>query len=222
MKLIAFYGASDTGKTKSIEKVLKSLKNVTIVKLVHTELDFDRHGKDSERLLRSGARAVVTSGSGQTVFHFPEGWRVERILNFVDTEYVIFEGNPEFPMPKVYFGGKGGTDEFTVAVAGKDFDPENEEDLVKIVVERSLPPIPNLDCGLCGATCRDMVKEEIEGKNGYSRCVILKSFLKVRIRGKEIPLMPFIQGMIRDSLIGMLKHLKGFEGHGKVEIEFDI
>ena len=222
MKLIAFYGASETGKTRAIEKIVKKLKNVTVVKLAHVKLSFDKHGKDSERLLESGARMVVTLGEKETVLHSPERWSIEKVLSFVNTEYVIFEGNPDFPMPKVYFGGKEKMDELTVAVAGEDFDPENEEELVNIVINLSLPPIPNLDCGLCGATCKDIVKEEIEGKNGYSKCVILRSFLKVKLREKEIPLMPFIQGMIRDSLIGMLKHLKGFEGHGKVEIEFNL
>ena len=222
MKLIAFYGASETGKTRAIEKVLKKIRDVTVVKITHTNLSFDKHGKDSDRLLRSGARMVVTLGEGETVLHSLESWSIEKILSFVNTEYVIFEGNPDFPMPKVYFGGKEKIDELTVAIAGKDFDPENEEELIGIVSNSSLPPIPNLNCGLCGATCKDIVKEEIEGKKGYSKCVILRSFLKVRLRGKEVPLMPFIQGMIRDSLIGMFKHLKGFEGSGKVEIEFNL
>ena len=222
MKLIAFYGMSNTGKTEAIEKIVGKLKNVTVVKITHTNLNFDEHGKDSKRFLEAGAKMVITLGKGETVFHYTERWNIEKMLNFMNTEYVIFEGNPDFPMPKVYFGGKKEIDELTVAIAGKDFDPKNEEDLVNIVTNFSLPPIPNLDCGLCGVTCKDIVKEEIKSNKGYSKCVVLKSFLKIRFRGKEIPLMPFIQGMIKDSLIGMLKHLKGFDGHGKVEIEFNL
>lgn len=44
--------------------------------------------------------------------------------------------------------------------------------------------------------------------------------LKLRINDKKIPLVPFIHNAIRDSILGILKNLKGFE-KGKIIIEID-
>ncbi len=35
--------------------------------------------------------------------------------------------------------------------------------------------------------------------------------LKLRINDKKIPLVPFIHNAIRDSILGILKNLKGFD-----------
>jgi len=44
--------------------------------------------------------------------------------------------------------------------------------------------------------------------------------IKLKINGKKIPLVPFIHNAMRDSIIGLVKNLKGFE-KGKIEIEID-
>ena len=48
-------------------------------------------------------------------------------------------------------------------------------------------------------------------------CVSLQPTTEVRIDGQPMPMNPFISGIVRRTILGLLSSLKGFK-KGKVEI----
>lgn len=43
--------------------------------------------------------------------------------------------------------------------------------------------------------------------------------ITVKFNGQEIPMMPFVEDMIRGSVIGMMRALKGYEEGADITIE---
>jgi molybdopterin-guanine dinucleotide biosynthesis protein B len=70
MKMIAFVGHSDSGKTRLIARLLPELKRrgltVAIVKHCSHGFDLGSENKDSSKFLAAGADAVALAAAGQT------------------------------------------------------------------------------------------------------------------------------------------------------------
>jgi molybdopterin-guanine dinucleotide biosynthesis protein B len=78
--------------------------------------------------------------------------------------------------------------------------------------------LPALDCGGCGhERCYDMAREIVAGTGSLEDCVSLQPSTEVRIDGELVPLNPFIAGIVRGTVLGLLSSLKGFK-KGKIEI----
>jgi molybdopterin-guanine dinucleotide biosynthesis protein B len=79
-------------------------------------------------------------------------------------------------------------------------------------VERILDQLPGLDCGDCGKeSCRDLADAIVDGKDDISSCVVLSAgeAVNVTISGKEVPMGDFVQGFVRNTVLGMVRSLKG-------------
>jgi molybdopterin-guanine dinucleotide biosynthesis protein B len=86
------------------------------------------------------------------------------------------------------------------------------------LVEEKAFKLPNLDCGNCGfETCYELAREIVRGTRSVEDCVSLQPMTEVRIDGELIPMNPFISGIVRSTILGMLSPLKGCR-KGKVEI----
>jgi molybdopterin-guanine dinucleotide biosynthesis adapter protein len=70
MKIVAFVGASESGKTRLVSCLIPALaaKGLAVSVLKHCGhgFDFGGEGKDSSQFLAAGARAVVLAGGGRT------------------------------------------------------------------------------------------------------------------------------------------------------------
>ncbi len=241
LKLIEFFGPSDTGKTETIIEIVKKLKksgySVATIKSTKGTLNYEKDSKDSARYLQAGSELSVALSSEETVFHFPKKLSMIDVLSRLNYDYVVVEGDTEFPMPKILFAsekeGLERLDALTIAVVGKkdvisdvkdalkveagDFD-----EILKIVEEKALPPLPGDDCGHCKMTCTQMMEKIIKGEKSYKNCVKLANKgVKITVNGEELPALPFVSSLIRDVNSGVLKNLKGV-GQGHVKIEFDF
>lgn len=108
MKLVAFCGPSDSGKTWMIERLVRIWTSrglrVGVVKHCSKGFQMDREGKDSYRFWEGGAEAVAVVGPGE--------WAVRRREAEVDpvriageafpgVDVAIVEGFREVPLPRV-------------------------------------------------------------------------------------------------------------------------
>ena len=63
MRIVAFVGASDSGKTRLILRLIEEFsrrgKQVGVIKHCHEDFDLDREGKDSSRFWESGAAGIA-------------------------------------------------------------------------------------------------------------------------------------------------------------------
>jgi len=92
-------------------------------------------------------------------------------------------------------------------------------DKVADLVEQRAFKLPDLDCGGCGhESCYDLAREIVAGNGSPDDCVSLQPDTEILVDGKSVPMNPFIAGMMRSTILGMLSSLKGFK-RGKIEIK---
>lgn len=92
---------------------------------------------------------------------------------------------------------------------------ENINTLKEIMTSDALTRLPQLNCGHCGFdSCAMMLEAIIQGKRTLDDCEPMrpqKWLVSLQVNGKEVPLVHFVQDMLRESLIGAVKTLKGVE-----------
>jgi molybdopterin-guanine dinucleotide biosynthesis protein B len=65
------------------------------------------------------------------------------------------------------------------------------------------------------------LKKFFQEKKIRTDCVLDRSKqLTLKIDGKEIKIVPFVQNTFKDVILGFVKNLKGYK-KGKIEIEID-
>lgn len=108
MKLVAFCGPSDSGKTWMIERLVRIWTSrgvrVGVVKHCSKGYQLDREGKDSSRFWEGGADAVAVVGPGEWAVRRresePDPVRIATEA-FPEVDVVIVEGFREAPLPRV-------------------------------------------------------------------------------------------------------------------------
>ena len=234
-----FFGPSNSGKTTAISEITKIMKargfSVATVKSTHRDLDYESDAKDSMNYLKSGSSLSIVVGKDESVLHFPKRIPLFKILNHIEYDFMIVEGEIGFPMPKVLFlKGKEGIerlDNLTIAIVGdsnvakptRKISSGDFESLAEFVISNALEPLPGDDCGHCGLDCKTMLSKILRGEKTFNDCTKLsKQHTVVEMNGKRVPLLPFISSIISDVNGGILKNLKDMEHGGRVKIEFDF
>jgi molybdopterin-guanine dinucleotide biosynthesis protein B len=106
MKIVAFSGPSNSGKTTLIVKVSNILQDrgfkVAIVK--HDPKDkarFDVDGKDSFKFTQTGADVAIVSPTRTTIFKQHSSELDDFIEIFKDNDYLLVEGLKTLPLPRI-------------------------------------------------------------------------------------------------------------------------
>lgn len=148
--VLCFVGASNSGKTTLIEKVIRALTlrgyQVVTVKHTHKSFEIDAEGKDSWRHRAAGAKTVILSSSTQfAVFSgTKEELTIEDILRRFsdDADILIVEGFKRDHYPKIEVHRRGVSKELlcvsdpsVIALASDDAAP----------LRISAPDLPILD-----------------------------------------------------------------------------
>lgn len=237
MKLIEFFGPSNSGKTTAISEITGMLKaadfSVATVKSTHGTLDYENGAKDSVRYLEAGSSLSVSLGKNESVMHFPERIDMAKLLERIRYDFVIIEGETGFPAPKILFlKGSDGTERFdslTVGVVGKSelparhLEPGDWKALFDFVISNATEPLPGDDCGHCGLDCSALLAKILKHEKKIEDCAKLSPQKAiVEIDGKRLPLLPFISSIIADANGGILRNLKGIDGDCKITVKFDF
>ena len=244
MKAFSVVGISKTGKTTTIEKIIRELKkrkySVASIKDIHFDgFAIDTPGTNTDRHRQAGSEIVTARGHDETDIMFPSKLPIDDILKFYDQDYVVMEGVTDYNIPKIAcadneedlekifersvfaVSGKIGAklDEFRGIVA---IDPISEADrLVDLIEEKVfeiLPDFPKECCGECGFDCRELCCRILEGKSKRQDCIISDSNIKLIIDGRKISIVPFVQDLLKDTLIGLVKNLNGYSKGKTIEI----
>ncbi len=106
MKIFSVYGFSKSGKTTTIENLIKELVkrgySVGSVKDIHFEnFAIDTEGTNTDRHKKAGAELVSARGLYETDILFQSRLPVPNLLKFYTQDYVIFEGTSDFSMPRI-------------------------------------------------------------------------------------------------------------------------
>lgn len=106
MKIISVIGITLSGKTTTIENIIKELRKrkytVGSVKEIHFEsFTMEIEGSNTDRHSKAGAELVTARGMYETDILFPEKLNINKILGFYSQDFVILEGVSDTIAPKI-------------------------------------------------------------------------------------------------------------------------
>jgi len=197
--VIAFVGASDTGKTTLILKLLPKFKRdgfkVAVVKHCPHGFELNREGKDSWKFTQAGADGVVLTAPNQlAIIRTPmdkpildaiEGW-------FADFDRVLMEGFGKVEgIKKINLLRKGVSEKITVPY----------DELLCVVADFEVK-----------AVCPSFFFDDVED---LYRFIVSKmnethrgTKLSLIVNHKDVKLNKFVQDIIGNVILGMVKSLK--------------
>jgi len=245
MKVFAVIGYTKSGKTTTIEEVIKELKrrNYTVgsVKDIHFEgFHIDMEGTNTDRHKKAGSELVVARGFDETDVLFQERLDIEKIAKFYEVDYLILEGVSEANVPIVLTADciedlDKRFDDRVFLISGKISDDistyrgleaisalEDIKSLVDIIEKKVFPMLPDFDskcCSKCGYNCRELCKRIVRGKSEFSECTVLNDKISLKIDGKEIIMVPFVQTLLKNTVKAIVSELDGYTKNSCIEID---
>jgi molybdopterin-guanine dinucleotide biosynthesis protein B len=111
LKVFSVFGVSQSGKTTTIEQIIKELikrgKRVGSVKEIHfEEFTMDVAGSNTWRHKQAGSEMVVARGLKETAVLIPQRLGIDKILSFFDHDYIVLEGVTDTDLPKILCAGE--------------------------------------------------------------------------------------------------------------------
>jgi molybdopterin-guanine dinucleotide biosynthesis protein B len=244
MKVLSVVGISKSGKTTTIENIIRELtrrgRSVGTIKEIHFhEFKMDMDGTNTDRHKQAGATLVTARGDKETDILFQEKLPVNEILRFYNQDYVIMEGVRDGSTAKIVTahdieGIESRLDGTVIAISGRIASKIREykgvpvinsmtdiEALVDLIEKRSFRPLPDVSdecCRACGFTCCELGARIAQGLSHRGDCVLDRQEVVLRIDGTEIPMVPFVQRIIKNTIIGISSELNGYSDNGDIEI----
>jgi molybdopterin-guanine dinucleotide biosynthesis protein MobB len=181
--VLGFYGESNTGKTTTIVKLIKKLKNdnlkVAVIKVTKNDLFLDTKGKDTYRFGEADCNNIVFLSNIEMDFIFKNKLSlisiIETINNIGFCDVVLIEGCDSKSLPKIRFGKNKDIRENTIF----DYDG-NVEKIYNYIIER----------------IQKQRDSEIE-------------LFVLKVNGKKILLSDVTNRFIKNTLLSMVSNLKG-------------
>lgn len=106
MKVFSVIGITKSGKTTTIENIIKELRkrNYTVgtIKEIHFhDFKMDVEGTNTDRHRKAGAELVTARGAYETDILYQEKLSIEKILSFYTQDFVVMEGVRDTTAPKI-------------------------------------------------------------------------------------------------------------------------
>jgi len=242
MKVIEIIGKSNSGKTLLIEKLIQCLSGRNfkvggIKKSFHHDVEYDKEGKDTFRMEKSGA--LITGGFSKNsafIYYKSPQHPFDFIKHFWNLDFLLIEGEMNLAVPKIYCLSEGSEAPhdpllFTLFSLEKISNKGEEgkkiytlteiAELCDFAVEHTPPFLPQLNCGKCGYSCSGLLEKILKEEANVTDCKVLcGTKCKVFIDNTPIELMPFLDEMLRNIIKGFLLPLKGYR-EGKIRIEIE-
>ena len=246
-RVMGIVGFKESGKTSLIEKLARELvgRGFTVGVVKHTTRPYslDTPRKDTWRYSQAGAKtsAILTSKETAIFLHQPEELdTIMKVLGPLDL--VLLEGLKELDrVPRIILARDKSEVQrlrngLEVAVIGEIangnvqdleipvLDVYASRNVADIVVEKSMPLLPGLNCRKCGfSSCRELAKEVLEGKAEVSRCVNMPSKnVQVTLDGTPLKINPFVGKIMKKVVMGVLSTLEGVRTPRNVMVQFQV
>lgn len=199
--IISVVGKSSSGKTTFICKIIKELKKrkyqVGVIKHTPDGFDIDKT-KDNSKFYNEGADITVAVSKKEILLVGKlQNQNLPGIIDnyFKGTDIVLMEGYKFEKYPKIL-----------IYSSRKELSYSN---IFAVISDNRIKEM----CTIRSDEIKEVV-DMIEKKY-----LTKKEEVEVKIDNKKIPLNPFVQGIIKNSILGMLKSLKGVEEKGDISIK---
>lgn len=245
MKVFSVIGTSKTGKTTTIEYVIRELRKrrytVGSVKEIHYEnFAIDTEGTNTDRHRKAGSQLVTARGLKETDILFEDKLKIDEILKFYKHEYVVLEGVKDINVPRIITAKNVSEieellDDRVFAIAGKVsndltsykgvpvINATNDicklVDLIEEKVFERLGEFSEKCCGECGMSCEELCGEIIQGRSTRKDCVLSMDNIKLKIDNEEIKMVPFVQNLLRNAVLAVVSELEGYEDGSKIQVQ---
>jgi len=244
MKVFSVIGLTKSGKTTTIENIIKELRkrNYTVgsVKEIHFEkFKMDVDGTNTHRHKMAGSQLVTARGAYETDVLFQRKLSMNEILCFYNHDFVILEGVRDTCAPKIVTahdveGIIERLDETTFAISGQISNSLTEyegipvinslteiEKLVDLIEKKVFDRLPDMKdecCKKCGYTCTQLCSKILKCEAERRDCVLAENSVTLKINGQEIAMNPFVQNILKNTVEAIAKELSGYTESGDIEV----
>jgi len=214
LKVFTVTGTSGSGKTTTIERIIAELKRrgyrVGSVKEIHNDaFAMDTPASNTHRHRAAGAALVTARGYHETDLLYPEKLPMRELLrHYAAYDWVVLEGVADLPAPAVVCTEDKLTPE-AICVAGKLGAQYSKF--------QGLPCFNALEdtAALC-----DFLEAQV---SDYLECYdpdAPDSGIEVALTvdGKPIRMVPFVQKILRNAVLGVVRELEGYAENLEVEL----
>lgn len=208
--IICIVGASDSGKTTFLEKLIPMIRDrgyrVGTIKHDTHGFEMDREGKDTWRHRLAGAQTIAISSPTQvaSIRGTTEEFSLEELVAryFWREDIILTEGYKRSTYPKI--------------------------EVFRSAIEQQ--PICNLKDNLIALVTDDVTDlevptfkfDEVSRLTDFIEQRFLKDRKKQRILvnldGKKLPMKDFVQDFLIGGIVGMLSTLRGWKNAGRIDI----
>lgn len=155
----------------------------------------------------AGSQLVTARGFYETDILFQEKLNIHHILKFYNYDYVVLEGVSDGSFPKIIAASSEEEvlerlDENTFAISGRLANKLN--DFKGLPVINAIEDVEKLV---------DLIEEKVEDYTFETYSIRLKN------GKKDIKMVPFVQKALKNTILGFIKELKGFEEGENIKIE---
>ncbi len=244
MKVFSVFGITLSGKTTTIENIIRELTkrrySVGSVKEIHfEEFAIDQEGSNTDRHWRAGSQLVTARGYNETDILYKKMLTIEEILRFYSHDYVVLEGVTNSNVPKIIAAHtieeiEERLDDSVFAISGqiaKELTEykglpvinsmDNIEALVNLIEEKvfeKLPEFPPECCSSCGSSCEELSAKILKGEAKREDCSIEKGAISLKINDNEIKMVPFVKSILLNTVLGVIKELEGYQEGAEITI----
>lgn len=245
MKAFAVTGLSGSGKTTVIENIIKELVSrgfsVGTVKEIHFDaFQIDTEGRNTWRHRQAGADTVTARSHQETDIMFKGHRNIYDVLSQYQQDYVVLEGVRDAVVPEIAVAVENAEPiicNLTFAVSGRYANTHDGyynglpiisgitdvKKLVDYIIEKTpdlMPDIPVECCGKCGTDCRGFLSKCLKGEADINDCVLKHGKISLKIDGNDVIMVPFVENLLKNEVLGIVKELKGYKKGSKIQVEF--
>lgn len=245
MNALGVVGYHHSGKTSIVTALIKALSERSLrlasIKDIHSEkYRADTPGKNSALHIEAGSLQTFARGLQDTALIFPTQLALGEMIPHLTADFLIIEGMKDAAVPKIVCAASTSEldellDDSTIAIGGliseqlqsyqgiRIFNFQRDiDDLVSQVLTKTFPILPMSDpecCSRCGSNCVQMAKDIVQGRRKREDCILdSQKRIVLEVAGKEISIVPFVQDILRDSILAILKNLKDTDTERDIHI----
>ena len=244
-RAVAIVGFKGAGKTQVVEGLVRELisrgHRVGTLKHASQTHTLDTPGKDTARHREAGsiASAILTSKSAAVFLDYYLSID-EAVEKLGSVNIVVLEGFKSLDtvsriiVPRASEEIEALANGLEIALTGPiagnlpsssvPIVPlEDFGGLADIVEAKAFPLLSGLNCGDCGYdNCKILAIAILAGEAKIEDCVVRSAgAASLRVNGKQVPMNRFVQDVMRNIVLGVIRTLKGVEEPKRVEIIFE-
>ena len=229
IKALALRGGDDAARSALAEKICLELER----RRFSTAL-WQQEREDGIPNSSDSASTVIKGSPSQRQITWRRPLDLMETLQYMHADYIIFDHHVQ-GLPHLLLAPEN-FDRFALASVGaEDFSKlgrpvftgaSDFSELVDHIVGNTPALLPFPDgspcCKACGYNdCAEFLQLLLDGEKKPEDCILRTTNLSVSINGRGIPLVEFVQEVIREINLALLGTLNGFEKNSRIEIVID-